>query len=37
MEEQREIITPLFKSKSSNLKKHAFVTRPAVKVQLNMI
>lgn len=35
MEEQHEIITPVFKSKSSNFNKHAFVARPAVKVQVN--
>lgn len=35
MEEQNEIITPVFKSKPSNLKKHGFTARPAVKVQVN--
>ena len=35
MEEQHEIITPVFKSKPSNFKKHAFTARPAVKVQVN--
>ena len=35
MKEQHEIITPVFKSKPSNFKKHAFTARPAVKVQVN--
>ncbi|WP_234982435.1 hypothetical protein [Limosilactobacillus caccae] len=35
MEEQNEIIKPVFKSKPSNFKKHGFNARPAIKVQVN--
>ena len=31
MTEQNEIITPVFKNKPSNLQKHSFTARPAVK------
>jgi hypothetical protein len=35
MEEQNEIIKPVFKSKPSSFKKHGFNARPAIKVQVN--
>ncbi|WP_255372234.1 hypothetical protein [Limosilactobacillus caccae] len=34
MAEKHEIITPVFKSKPSNLKKHLFMAWPTVKAQL---
>lgn len=37
MEEQNEIITPVFKSKPSNFKKHTYTARPAVKVSVNEV
>lgn len=37
MEEQNEIITPVFKNKPSNFKKHVFTARPAVKINVNEV
>ena len=37
MTEQNEIITPVFKSKASDFKKHAFTSRPAVKINVNEV
>ena len=36
MTEQNEIITPVFK-KPSNLQKHSFTARPAVKINVNEV
>ena len=35
MTEQNEIITPVFKNTRSNLQKHSFTARPAVKITVN--
>ncbi|WP_418903741.1 hypothetical protein [Limosilactobacillus reuteri] len=32
-----QIITPVFKSKASDFKKHAFTARPAVKINVNEV
>lgn len=37
MTEQNEIITPVFKNKPSNLQKHSFTARPAVKINVNEV
>ena len=37
MTEQNEIITPVFKSKASDFKKHAFTARPVVKINVNEV
>ncbi|MFR0608777.1 hypothetical protein ACLUV9_10440 [Limosilactobacillus balticus] len=34
MTEQNEIITPFFKNKASDFKKHTFTARPAVKIKV---
>ncbi|MBB1108908.1 IS66 family insertion sequence element accessory protein TnpB [Limosilactobacillus sp. pH52_RY] len=34
MTEQNEIITPVFKNKASDFKKHAFTAHPAVKINV---
>ena len=37
MTEQNEIITSVFKNKPSNLQKHSFTARPAVKINVNEV
>ena len=37
MTEQNEIITPVFKNRPSNLQKHSFTARPAVKINVNEV
>ena len=37
MTEQNEIITLVFKNKPSNLQKHSFTARPAVKINVNEV
>lgn len=37
MTEQNEIVTPVFKNKSSNFKKQEFTTRPVVKINVNEV
>ena len=37
MTEQNEIITPVFKNKASDFKKHVFTARPAVKINVNEV
>ncbi len=37
MTEQNEIITPVFKNKPSNLQKHSFTARPAVKINSSIL
>ena len=37
MTEQNEIITPVFKNKASDFKKHVFTARPAVKININEV
>ncbi len=37
MTEQNEIITPVFKNKASDFKKHAFTAGRAVKINVNEV
>ncbi len=37
MEEQNEIITPVFKNKPNNFKRHTFTAHPAVKIKVNEV
>ncbi|MCD7131599.1 hypothetical protein [Limosilactobacillus balticus] len=37
MTEQNEIITPVFKNKASDFKKHVFTAHPAVKINVNEV
>lgn len=37
MTEQNEIITPVFKNKASDFKKHVFTARHAVKINVNEV
>ena len=37
MTEQNEIITPVFKNKARDFKKHVFTARPAVKINVNEV